>query len=299
MTTVLDALRALGARIDGDRLPFRIDGTGGLTGGTVVIDAAASSQFVSGLLLSAASYREGVTVVHDGKPVPSLPHIHMTVESLRAVGVRVDDSQPNTWRVEPGPVSPWTTVIEPDLSNATPFLAAAAVTGGLVTVPRWPAATTQAGDAIRDILVQFGCTVHRTDDGLLRVTGPARLTGVDLDLHDVSELTPTVAALAALADSPSHLRGIGHIRGHETDRIAALADNLTRLGAEVSEDHDALHILAPVTGGGEWQAYDDHRMATAGAVVGLRRPGVVVDDVGCTSKTLPGFDRMWSVLVGG
>ncbi|WP_111767537.1 3-phosphoshikimate 1-carboxyvinyltransferase [Nakamurella deserti] len=298
MGTVLGALRGLGARIDGDALPFTLHGTGSLRGGTVVIDAAGSSQFVSGLLLSGASFTDGVTVVHDGTPVPSMPHIEMTVQALRAVGVEVDDSEANRWRVLPGPVAPWTEPIEPDLSNATPFLAAAAVTGGTVTIPHWPAETTQAGAEIRDILTRMGCTV--TLDGTdLTVTGPDRLTGIDVDLHDVSELTPTVAALAALADGPSHLRGIAHIRGHETDRISALAADLAGLGAEVVEDHDALHLTGNVGHGGPWRAYADHRMATAGAIVGLRVPGVVVDDIACTAKTLPDFAVMWDDLLAG
>lgn len=298
MGTVLDALRGLGARIDGDRLPFRLHGAGTLRGGTVVIDAAGSSQFVSGLLLSGASFTEGVTVVHDGKPVPSMPHIEMTVQALRAVGVRVDDSDANRWQVFPGPVAPWTLPIEPDLSNATPFLAAAAVTGGTVTIPHWPAETTQAGAEIRAILAAMGCVVV-LDGTDLTVTGPDRLTGIDVDLHEVSELTPTVAALAALADGPSHLRGIAHIRGHETDRISALATDLAGLGAEVIEDPDALHIVGGVRHGGPWAAYADHRMATAGAVIGLRVPGVVVDDIGCTAKTLPDFAMMWDALLTG
>ncbi len=298
MGTVLDALRGLGARIDGDALPFTLYGTGSLRGGTVVIDAAGSSQFVSGLLLSAASFTDGVTVVHDGKPVPSMPHIEMTVQALRAVGVEVDDSDADRWQVFPGPVSPWTEAIEPDLSNATPFLAAAAVTGGTVTVPHWPAETTQAGAEIRDILTRMGCTVTLAGTDLT-VTGPDRLTGIDVDLHDASELTPTVAALAALADGPSHLRGIAHIRGHETDRISALATDLTGLGAQVVEDHDALHIVGKVRHGGPWAAYADHRMATAGAIVGLIVGGVVVDDIACTAKTLPDFAVMWDALLTG
>ncbi len=296
MTTVLDALRGLGALIDGDSLPFTIRGTGALRGGTVVIDAAGSSQFVSGLLLSAAGFTDGVTVVHDGKPVPSMPHIEMTIAALRSVGVLVDDTAANTWRVPPGPVQPWQIPIEPDLSNAAPFLAAAAVTGGTVTVPNWPTTTTQAGDRIRSVLALMGCLVQLAD-GELTVTGPARLTGIDIDLHEASELTPTVAALAALADGPSHLRGIGHIRGHETDRLAALATDIENLGGTATEDHDALHITGHVTHGGDWAAYADHRMATAGAIIGLRVPGVVVDDIDCTAKTLPGFARMWHDLV--
>ena len=296
MATVLQALRDLGAEISGDGLPFVISGTGSLRGGTVQVDASASSQFVSGLLLSGASFVEGVTVVHDGPPVPSLPHIAMTVQVLAELGVRVDDSQPNVWRVEPGPIAPWVTPIEPDLSNATPFLAAAAVTGGRVTIPFWPSSTTQAGDGIREILAQMGASVELAD-GSLTVTGPEVLSGVDVDLHEVGELTPTIAAMAALATGPSRLTGIGHLRGHETDRLAGLAHDLTTIGATVTEHPDSLEIVPGKPRGGLWKAYADHRMATAGAIVGLRIPDVWIDDIDSTAKTLPGFDRMWQRML--
>ena len=292
MSTVLDALRALGARIDGQALPFTVHGTGSLRGGSVRIDASASSQFVSGLLLSAASFTDGVRVIHQGGALPSLPHIEMTVATLRSVGVSVDDSRPDEWQVAPGPVNPWTAVIEPDLSNATPFLAAAAVTGGVVTVPHWPASTTQAGDAIRGILTAMGAGLVLADGGLT-VTGPDTLRGIDIDLHDVGELTPTIAAVAVFADGPSRLRGIGHLRGHETDRLSAIAADITALGGAVLESPDSLTIHPRPLHGGGWRSYADHRMATAGAIVGLRVPGVVIDDIASTAKTLPGFERMW------
>jgi 3-phosphoshikimate 1-carboxyvinyltransferase len=295
---VLDALRSLGASIDGDTLPFTVRGAGALRGGTVRIDASASSQFVSGLLLSAASFTEGVLVIHQGGPLPSLPHIEMTVAVLRSVGVRVDDSRPNEWRVQPGPVAPWTAVIEPDLSNATPFLAAAAVTGGVVTIPHRPTSTDQAGDAIRGILTAMGATAQLSAAGLT-VTGPVSLRGSDFDLHDVGELTPTVAAIAAFADQPSQLSGIGHLRGHETDRLAAIAADLAAVGGHVEQAPDSLTIHPRPLHGGRWASYADHRMATAGAIVGLRVPGVVVDDIATTAKTLPGFDRMWAELLDG
>jgi 3-phosphoshikimate 1-carboxyvinyltransferase len=298
MTTVLDALRALGADIDGDALPLTIRGTGALRGGQVRIDASASSQFVSGLLLAAPSFTEGVRVVHSGAAVPSLPHIEMTVHTLRSVGVRVDDSTPNEWRVEPGPVAPWTTVIEPDLSNATPFLAAAAVTGGTVTVPHWPTRTDQAGDAIRGILTAMGASV-RLDASGLTVTGPDTLGGIDIDLHDVGELTPTIVAMALFADGVSHLRGIGHLRGHETDRLSAIAADVAALGGRVQETTDSLTITPGPLHGGTWAAYADHRMATAGAIVGLRVTGVLIDDIATTAKTLPGFDGMWDRMLAG
>ncbi|PKW19936.1 3-phosphoshikimate 1-carboxyvinyltransferase [Saccharopolyspora spinosa] len=295
--TVLDALRELGAEIDGNALPFDVHGTGKLAGGTVTIDASASSQFVSGLLLSAPRFEQGVTVLHQGKPVPSLPHIEMTVSMLRAAGVDVDDQEPNTWRVAPGKIHALDVDIEPDLSNATPFLAAAAVTGGTVTVPGWPAQTTQAGDAIREILRQMGAHVQRTDAGLT-VTGPDELTPIDIDLHDVGELTPTVAALAALAPGRSQLRGIAHLRGHETDRLAALQNELNKLGGAVEQTADGLLIEPRPLTGGNWHSYADHRMATAGAILGLRVPGVAVEDIATTAKTIPDFPGMWATMLG-
>ncbi len=296
LKTILDALRALGADIDGDALPFTVHGTGSVPGGTVTIDASGSSQFVSGLLLSAARYDDGVTVHHDGKALPSMPHIEMTVEMLRTAGVAVDTSDANTWRVEPGKVSAYDWVVEPDLSNATPFLAAAAVTGGMVRVPLWPHRTTQAGDAIREILVRMGADVQLSDVDLT-VRGPGRLHGIDIDMHDVGELTPTVAALAALADSPSHLRGIAHLRGHETDRLAALSTELNRLGGNATETEDGLTIEPAPLHGGRWHSYADHRMATAGAILGLRVADIEVEDIGTTAKTLPNFVELWNGML--
>ncbi|OLF06556.1 3-phosphoshikimate 1-carboxyvinyltransferase [Actinophytocola xinjiangensis] len=298
MGTVLGALRALGADVDGDALPFTLRGRGRVPGGAVTIDASASSQFVSGLLLAGAGYDRGLTVHHDGKPVPSLPHIDMTVAMLREAGVEVDDSEPNTWRVAPGPIGAREWAVEPDLSNATPFLAAAAVTGGTVTVTGWPERTTQPGDAIGEIAERMGATVTRDTRGLT-VTGPDRLTGLDIDLHDVGELTPTVAAMAALAAGPSVLRGIAHLRGHETDRLAALAAEINGLGGVATETDDGLAIEPAALHGGAWRAYADHRMATAGAIVGLVVPGVEVDDIATTAKTLPDFPAMWRRIVGG
>lgn len=296
MGTVLNALRTLGVEVEGDTLPFVLHGHGSVRGGTVRIDASGSSQFVSALLLSGARYDQGITVRHDGKPVPSQPHIEMTVQMLRTVGVEVDDSEPDVWRVAPGPIRGNEWRIEPDLSNATPFLAAAAVTGGEVTIPSWPLATTQPGDAIRGILEQMGCEVSLSDNGLT-ARGPAELSGVDIDLHDVGELTPTVAALAVLANGPSHLRGIAHLRGHETDRLAALVAEINGIGGDAEETDDGLIIRPAKLHGGLWHAYADHRMATAGAIVGLRVPGISVDDIATTNKTIPDFPGMWSAML--
>jgi 3-phosphoshikimate 1-carboxyvinyltransferase len=302
MGAVLGALRALGCRVDGDALPFVLHGVRGRLGGKVRIDASGSSQFVSGLLLSAAGYDEGLTVQHYGPSVPSRPHIEMTVQMLADRGVEVDTDGATWWTVAPGPIAGGDYDVEPDLSNATVFLAAAAVTGGRITVPGWPRRTTQAGDAIRPLLVQMGCEVdlHERE---LTVSGPSELDGVDADRHDVGELTPTVAALAALATGPSRLRGIAHLRGHETDRLAALATEIGALGGDVRETPDGLEIHPrPLRGDPSrpWGAYADHRMATAGAILGLVVPGIAVDDIAATTKTLPQFPASWSaMLVGG
>lgn len=301
MITVLAALRALGARVEGDALPFELHGTGRLPGGEVRLDASGSSQFVSGLLLSAAGYDSGITIHHDGPPVPSLPHIEMTVQMLTDRGVKVDTDGSTWWQVAPGPVAGGDCDVEPDLSNAAVFLAAAAITGGRVRVPGWPQHTTQAGDAIRAMLAEMGCTV-RLEEHALIVSGPDQLTGLDADLHDVGELTPTVAALAALASGPSRLRGIAHLRGHETNRLAALATELSALGGEVRETPDGLEIHPrPLHGDPDrpWGVYADHRMATAGAILGLVVPGIAVDDIAATTKTLPGFPATWSAMLTG
>jgi 3-phosphoshikimate 1-carboxyvinyltransferase len=220
----------------------------------------------------------------------------MTIAMLRRHGVDVDDSEPARWRVEPGPVRAVDHTIEPDLSNAAPFLALAATTGGSMTVHAWPVETTQAGDAMRELLSRMGCTVTRDGRGLT-VTGSGRVEGVDVDLHDAGELTPVVAALCALAESPSYLRGIAHIRGHETDRLAALTTELRGLGADVVELPDGLALRPAALHGGTFHTYADHRMAHAAAVLGSVVDGVLVDDVGATSKTFPDFPRVWAALL--
>ena len=300
MAPILDALRALGVTIEegASSLPFRVAGVGRVRGGDVTIDASASSQFVSGLLLAGARYDEGVTVLHDGKTLPSLPHIEMTVETLRDAGVIVDDSQVHTWRVEPGEVGVLDVVVEPDLSNSAQFLAAALVTGGRIHVPGWPQWTTQGGDAMRDILDIMGADVHLDRTGLT-VTGTGSINGLDIDLSGSSELTPVVAALCALADGPSIIRGVAHIRGHETDRIAALARELNGLGSDVTETEDGLRIRPRPLRGGRFHTYADHRMVMAGAVLGLAVPGVLVENPATVAKTLPTFTRLWSDMLAG
>ena len=301
MAPVIDALRTLGARINDDgrgTLPFTVQGSGRMPGGPVTLDASASSQFISALLLAGPRFEQGVTVRHDGKPIPSEPHIQMTVEVLRDCGVVVDDSEANTWRVEPSQIRPLDVEVEPDLSNAAAFLAAAVVTGGTVRVPGWPQHTTQAGDAIRNIFDAMGADVLLERSGLT-VTGNGQISGLDVDLHDAGELSPVVVAVAALAASPSRIRGIAHLRGHETDRLAALSAEINALGGSVQETEDGLLIKPKPLRGGLFQTYDDHRMAMAAAVIGLRVPGVVIENVETTAKTLPEFAARWTRMVDG
>nr|WP_176562319.1 3-phosphoshikimate 1-carboxyvinyltransferase [Mycolicibacterium palauense] len=301
---LLDALRSIGVDIDGAGMPFSVRGTGQVRGGTVEIDASGSSQFVSGLLLSGAAFTEGIEVLHRpavaGSAVPSMPHIAMTVAMLRRAGVEVDDAGPNRWRVAPGTVAARTWEVEPDLSNAVPFLAAAVVTGGDVRITGWPARSLQPAGTILGILDMLGTRATRSD-AHLQVEGAAEYAGLDVDLRDVGELTPAIAVLAALASpgSVSRLRGIAHLRGHETDRLAALSTEINRLGGDCRETEDGLVITAVPLHGGTWRSYADHRMAMAGAIVGLRVPGVEVEDIATTAKTLPDFPAMWAGLLAG
>lgn len=303
MAAILGALRTLGVSVAGDALPFTVHGAGGAEGGPVDIDASASSQFVSGLLLAAPRFERGVTVRHTGASLPSMPHIEMTVDMLRDAGVEVTAGR-ETWTVDPQPIRGHRWVIEPDLSNASPFLAAAAVTGGEVRIPRWPTRTTQPGAVIQTILERMGCDVELVAVGAeyeLRVRGPqpGRLEGIRLDMGDIGELTPTVAALATQANSVTELTGIAHLRGHETDRLAALTAEINNLGGKCEELGDGLRIHPSPLRGGTWRSYDDHRMATAGAIIGLTTEGVHVENIGTTAKTLPGFDEMWTEMVRG
>jgi len=300
MAPVVDALRALGVDVDDAGrgcLPLVVHGRGAVRGGSVTVDAAASSQFVSGLLLAAPRSTEGLVLRHVGPPLPSQPHVAMTVETLRDVGVVVDDSEPDTWAVSPGPMSGLDVQVEPDLSSAAPFLAAAAVTGGRVRVLGWPQHTTQAGDVMRDLLDEMGAEVSLDREGLVVRGGD--LYGVDVDLHEAGELVPVVVALAALASSPTRVRGVSHLRGHETDRLAALAREVGRLGGQAEETEDGLVIRPRALHGGLVRTYADHRIAQAAAVLGLRVPDLVVEDVETTAKTLPGFVDLWAGMLAG
>jgi 3-phosphoshikimate 1-carboxyvinyltransferase len=299
MRPLLDGLRQLGVRIDDDgrhALPLTVVGAGELAGGDCTIDSSSSSQFISALLLAAPRASDAIVVRHVGPALPSLPHIQMTVAMLRARGVVVDDGDRTTWRVRPGPIRGGTVNVEPDLSNAAPFLAAALVTGGVVRIARWPVQTLQAGDAICRLLVQMGADISMDADGLT-IHGTGTIHGVDEDLRDTSELVPTIAVLAALADRPSTLRGIGHMRGHETDRLAALAKEINGLGGDVTETPDGLRIVPKPLHGGVFGTHNDHRLATSAAVLGLAIPGVLIENVATTAKTMPTFVELWGTLL--
>jgi 3-phosphoshikimate 1-carboxyvinyltransferase len=300
MGTIIEALKALGVAVAAEgggtpsSLPFVVEGSGAVRGGHLVIDASASSQFVSALLLVGARFTEGLHLEHVGKPVPSLDHINMTVAVLRGAGVVVDDSVPNHWVVVPGPIRAFDQQIEQDLSNAGPFLAAALASGGTVRIPGWPEQTQQVGDLWRSILTEMGADVSLRD-GVLTVTGGAEIKGADF--ADTSELAPTVAALCALATGPSRLTGIAHLRGHETDRLAALVTEINRLGGDAEETSDGLVIRPAKLHAGVVHSYADHRMATAGAILGLAVEGVQVEDIATTAKTMPDFPRLWADML--
>jgi len=297
---VISAMEELGIEIEHEgrySLPMVVKSTGKVVGGELTIDASESSQFLSALLLVAPSMTKGITVHHKGAALPSMPHINMTVQMLRDFGAIVHvDNNAESWRVEPGILRGQDLIVEPDLSNASPFLSIAMVCGGTITIADWPQQTTQPGDQLREIFSAMGAHVEFTAAGL-SLTGGESIHGIDIDLHDVGELTPSIAALAALADSPSSLRGIGHLRLHETDRLAALTREINGLGGKVVEEESALHITPAPLHGGVFHTYEDHRLATAGAVIGLVTPEVLIENVATTRKTLPNFPGLWNSLV--
>jgi 3-phosphoshikimate 1-carboxyvinyltransferase len=297
LAPLLAALRALGADVDTiDALPVSVRGRGRLPGGAVTLDASQSSQLVSGLLLSAPRFDMGVTVRHVGPPVPSAPHLAMTVEALRAAGAVVDDEVPGVWSVAAGPLHAGDRLVEPDLSTAAAYLAAPLVAGGSVTVPGWPLRSTQPGAVLPELLSRMGARTTLGPDGLTVAAGD-RLLGLTADLHDVGELTPVLVALAALAETPSRLTGIAHLRLHETDRLAALAREITALGGDARELADGLEIRPRVLTGTRLATYDDHRIAMAWAVIGLAVDGVLVENIATTRKTVPDFTGSWSRLL--
>jgi len=307
MRTVIDALRNLGVDVSDDgrgSLPFSLYGTGSVAGGSLEIDASASSQFVSGLLLVAPRFDNGLTLRHTGEKLPSMPHIEMTIAALAARGVIVDSPEPGVWVVPHSEIQALDVDIEPDLSNAAPFLIAAIVAGGTVAIEGWPSATTQVGAHLEQILPRFGATVRHEGTSLVvdggdGLRGGTTFPGLELDLSLGGELAPALVALAAFATTPSTITGIGHLRGHETDRLAALAAELNGLGGSVVELEDGLAIEPAPLHAGAWHVYDDHRMAHAGSIVGLAIDGILIDDIATTSKTLPQYPELWTEMLYG
>jgi 3-phosphoshikimate 1-carboxyvinyltransferase len=298
MKTTVESLRALGVSVSGESLPFSIQGKGEVDGGTIEIDASASSQFVSGLLLVGARFKNGLKISHVGQHLPSMPHIEMTIDCLQKRGVQASQTGSASWEVLPGEISGGELAIEPDLSNAGPFLAAAMVVGGSVRVSNWPKTTTQVGNDFDGILQKMGATVERVGDDLV-VSGTGSIQGIDIDLSTGGELTPVIAALAALADSPSQIRGVAHLRGHETDRLSALVSEINSIGGNATETPDGMIIKPAKLHGGLWKTYEDHRMATAGAIIGLRIPGIEIEDITVTTKTIPEFVILWEQMLKG
>ncbi|MSV38176.1 MAG: 3-phosphoshikimate 1-carboxyvinyltransferase [Actinobacteria bacterium] len=320
---VISALEQLGISIEHGnkyRLPLTINGSGKIAGGEIEVDASASSQFVSALLLLGPATENGITVKHVGSTLPSQPHIDMTVQMLRQFGATVEVVGNSTWIVLPSKLTGQDLTIEPDLSNAAPFMAAAMITGGRVVIKDWPKVTTQPGDQLRKIFSDMGAQISFVEDGLAvqgkssvsgdnnaaGLTGLTGLTGIDVDLHDVGELTPSIAAVAALASTPSALRNIEHLRLHETDRLSALANEINKLGGDVTQTASDLMInpkplklsAATPTDHYLFNTYEDHRMATAGAIIGLVVPGVIVENIETTKKTLPDFPGLWRQMLG-
>ena len=294
---LLAALRVLGADLDGvGALPVIVRGTGRVPGGAVDVDASDSSQLISGLLLAAPRFDEGVTVRSVGARLPSAPHVAMTVEALRTAGAVVDDSVPGVWTVAPGPLRARDAAVEPDLSTAAAYLAAPLVTGGSVTITDWPRHTSQPGAVLPELLAGMGAQVSRTDDSVTVSAGDG-LHGLDADLADAPELTLVLTALAALADSPSRFTGVAHIRLQETDRLAALATELNALGGDVRELPDGVVVHPRPLTGGTMASYDDHRVAMAWAVLGLGVDGVLVRDIATTRKTVPDFVGSWARML--
>ncbi len=307
MATLIEAMRDVGIEVDDagtGKLPILVRGTGRVPGGEVVLDASRSSQFVTALLMSAPRFEAGATIHHVGAAIPSTPHIDMTIRMLAEHGVRVRESQDPpvsehtrfTWHVDPQEMRAHDWRIEPDISNALPFIAAALVTAGRVVIADWPRESLQPSDQVLNVLAAFGATIEHHHDGLI-VSGPERLAGVDIDLSAIGETAPSMAAIACFAEQPSVLRGIGHIRGHETDRLAALEREINQLGGAVSQTDDGLRIEPTELQPGEFATYDDHRMATTAAIIGLRVPGVEIENIGTTAKTIPDFTGLWTSII--
>ncbi len=299
MKTLIESLKKLNIKVIDNhqgKLPFSIISDGQITGGEIEIDASESSQFISALMLVGAKFKNGLTIKHVGQNLPSLPHIEMTIEMLKEVGVKTNQINATTWRIDNQNIYSKNWLVEPDLSNAGPFLAAAMVTKGEIKINDWPLQTTQAGNSWIEILSLMGANIQLNSKQLI-LKNESDIKGINYNLNNVGELTPVLVAISLFANSKSEFTGISHLRGHETDRLAALVENITAIGGDAKETEDGLIINPKQLHGGVWKAFDDHRMATAGAVIGLKVKDIYVDDISTTSKTLPNFENLWNKMV--
>lgn len=296
MGPAMDALRALGAELHEvgapGHLPVEVVG-GTLAGGEVAISGDVSSQFLSGLLLAGPAMRTGLTVRVTTELV-SRPYVDMTVAVMTAFGAEVERPDDRTWVVAPQAYRATSYVVEPDASAASYAFAAAAIVGGRVTVEGLGTESLQGDLTFVDLLEQMGARVQRSTDRTV-VEGTGTLRGIEADLSQVSDTAQTLAVVAAFARGATRITGIGFIRGKETDRIAAVVAELRRAGVDAVEEADGLVVhpgpIRPAT----IETYDDHRMAMAFALLGLRAPGIRIADPGCVAKTFPGY---WTMLEG-
>jgi len=289
-----DALNQLGALVEcqgADGCPPVLVTAQGLRGGRADIAADLSSQFLSALLMTAPCAETPVELVLRG-PVVSEPYVAMTVRMMQAFGVNVDALDAGGYRIVPQHYQGREFAIEPDASAASYFFAAAAITGGEITVAGLSRASLQGDVRFVDVLEQMGCTVRWGDSSITVQGGPLR--GVDVDMNDISDTAQTLAAVAVFADGPTRIRKIAHVRHKETDRIQAVVNELKRLGIDAQEHEDGFTVRPPSPG---WrgirptliETYDDHRMAMSFSLIGLRVPGVQIGNPGCVGKTYPAF----------
>lgn len=297
LSGVFDALDQLAVEYEkgSASFPFTVSAVGEVDAKEVTLDASKSSQFVSALMLAAGRFEKGLVINHKGESLPSIPHIEMTIKCLEDRGVKIHKQSKTSWKVEPAEIQSREITIEPDLSNAGAFLAGVMVTGGELEITDWPKQTTQVGNQYIKLLTQMGASFEFTDDGL-KISSNGEIHGINADLSEAGELTPTIAALAVLADSPSELSGIAHLRGHETDRLKALSTEINRIGGNAKETADGLVITPNKLTGGQWLTYHDHRMATTGAIIGLKTP-IQIENIETTAKTMPDFKQMWMGMV--
>ena len=291
---LIGALTMLGARVEGTTLPMTVFGNGGLNGGTVEIPGSVSSQFLSGLLLSAPYADEPVHIEIVGDLV-SKPYVDLTLATMESFGVDVDRDEYRRFTVPNRGYRATDVVIEPDASAASYFFAAAAITGGLVRVEGLGVGTIQGDLRFVDVLEQMGAEVVRSDDAT-EVRGSGKLRGVIVDMADISDTAQSLAIVAPFADGPVQVTGIGFIRKKETDRIAAVVNELRRLGIHATEDDDGFTVHPGQPQPARVETYDDHRMAMSFAVLGLVAPGIEIANPGCVAKTFPDFFSVLETL---